>query len=676
MLNCVLLISCIVMPSVHADLPEILPAPGTAFLQEAETAATRARCLNEGEAGNVRTELLAAADALAAEPFAAPHSGGQWTHWYTCKEDGGALDAETPTRHVCRQCGAVYTGWPYDEVYVTRCHHHWLGGVETLGWAYTLEPKEAYAARVRAILIEYASFYGQLEQHDTKGNKSATGGRLFAQTLDESVDLCRIAVGYDRVYRAACFSEGDHERIAAGLIRPMVQTIQTNDRGISNWQTWHNAGVLCAGLILGDRELVDWAVNGKHGVMFQLHGGSITESGMWYEESPSYHWYALRALVYTMEAGVRAGVDFYGMPVVRKLFDAPLRQLFPDGTFPALHDSNREDIRSQRAYYAVAWTRLGDPRYAALARPCDTPMALFWGGAPVPAGVPDDLRLSTSNEESEGLAVLRDSTGDTAAFLDYGAGRSGHVQPAKLNLILFAHGDERLVDPGRLPYGNPLHAAWYRQTVAHNTVVVDGRSQRKCSGKLASFRTGSGYSLVHASADKAYPGVHMERVVVMHDDIILDLFRCRSDVSHIYDLPLHLRGRLGDLPECSPCTALGDRDGYPLLEGMGLLPDGFSEADLHTTEERRIHLKFLDSSVVFAGNGLGATPRERVPVLLRRQEGATAIFATVYAVLEPGGTPPDCSLEQAHGRLVFRAGDITLRVGTEAHVRIGGRKGA
>ncbi len=653
------------------ELPPALAAPGSIFLSAREAENVRARCRNDDEARALRVALVTEADALVGEPLEIPHAGGQWTHWYSCKKDGGGLEAESPARHVCRECGEVYSGWPYDDVYVTHRHHHWLGGVETLGWAYTLEPNRVYAERARRILLEYASFYRDLPQHDTKGEASNRGGRLFAQTLDESVDLCRICAGYDRVYSDPCFRAEDHAQIVEGLLRPMVETIRTNDRGISNWQTWHNAGVLCAGLVIGDRGYVDWAINGKHGFLFQMREGSVVESGMWYEESPLYHWYALNAIMYTAEGAARSGIDLYSLPIVRKLFDAPIRQVFPDLTFPAMNDSSSSSIRAQRAFYAIAWKRYRDPRYAALAAPCDSPRALFWG-EPLPSGRLPRLRLETSNEVCEGLAILRDKADQTAVFVDYGPGRSGHVQPAKLNLILYAHGTERFLDPGRLPYGNPLHQAWYRQTVAHNTVVVDGVSQRRAEGRLIAFRNMPAYALAHVAADDAYNGVALERVVVLAGSTILDLFRCRSDQSHTYDLPLHLRGDLERIARIEACGPLGDKDGYQILADTGKLQTDDREATLLTGNGRRIHLQFLDDAPVFRATGLGATPRERLPMLLRRQQGNEAVFAAVYTLLEPRQAPPICAFERGKRRLLLRAGNVVLRLGDHAHVRVHG----
>ena len=632
------------------------------FLSAEELVQVRARCEREPWAAAVRDGIVQEANSLVQEPLEIPHAGGQWTHWYTCREDGGSLKARTPTEHICSVCGNVYSGWPYDEVYVTQRHSHWLRGLETLGWAYALEPKPAYAERARTILLEYAGFYGDLELHDVHNKQGSSKARLYAQTLDESVTLCHIAAGYDRVYDAPCFSAEDHQSIEQGLLRPMVATIQVNPRAISNWQSWHNAGVGCAGFLLRDKALVDWAINGKAGFLYQMARGSVLESGLWYEESPSYHWYALSAHVYLLEAAARAGADLYVIPIVKKMFDAPIRQLFPDGTFPAINDSNRHAIASVRSYYEVAYKRFADSHYLCLLEPRDSPWALFWG-ADIPADVERPaLRLTTSNEESEGLAILRDAAGTTAFYLDYGQGRSGHVHPAKLNILLYAHGEERFVDPGRLPYGNPLHKKWYRQTLAHNTVVVGGASQRLSPGKLEAFGATDSFALARATSGRAYQGVMLDRTLLMAGNTIIDVFRCHAPEDTVFDLPLHVRGDLGELPPCAPCAPLGKEHGYDLLKDPCQCTGPLTSVDIQTGEGRRIHAQFFEEAECYRAMGLGETPQELLPVIIRRIRGKAAVFVATYQILD-AGEEPDAVSADLGDEVAVRVKGLTLRAG-------------
>ncbi len=258
--------------TVPVKMPEATTHPRV-ILSTGDLAGVRERAATLPWASAIARSVLEKADSLAAEPLDIPHSEGQWTHWYTCPDDGTTLKAESPTTHVCSTCGKTYSGPPYDAVYVTKRHSHWLQGIEDLGYAYALDPKPAYAKRVRDILVEYASFYGDLELHDIYGKKGTAKDRLFGQTLNSAVALCSMSLGYDIVFDAPEFSSEDHAIIESKLLRPMVADIRANPRGISNWQTWHNAAVCGTGLLLGDREYVDWSINGPNGLLYQLNRG-------------------------------------------------------------------------------------------------------------------------------------------------------------------------------------------------------------------------------------------------------------------------------------------------------------------------------------------------------------------------------------------------------------------
>ncbi len=612
----------------------------------------------------IRDAIIAEADALLEAALDIPRAEGQWTHWYTCKEDGAGLRPDSPTLHVCTVCGKTYTGNPYDQVYVTLRHTHWLRAIETLGRAYALDPNPAYAARARAILLAYASFYGDLKLHNVHGEERLGGGRLFAQTLDEAVALCHLLVGYDLVYDAACFSEEDHTAIAEKLIRPICATIRPNNCMISNWQSWHNAAVGAAGFLLGDEELVDWAVNGPAGFLFQMRR-SVMDSGMWYEGAPAYHWYALYAHLYLLEAAARAGMDLYALPVVKKMFDAPARLIFPDGTFPAIHDSDRTSIFQNRDFYEVAYRRYRDRSYVRFLTERNSPIALFWGVD----GIPPSFTLepmTSSNEISEGLAILRDGSNETALFFDYGPAIGGHTHPAKLGVILYAHGDERLVDPGRLSYGNPMHNEWYRQTIAHNAVVVNATSQTTAAGKLVAFGYNDAFSLVRATCDGAYKdkGVFMDRTTALFDDKIIDVLQCRANQDVTFDLPLHFRGELPEFPEAEEMASLADTEGYRVLKRVRRLTAPPRSFDVACGNERRMRVHMSDTDAVYVADGYGNPLTEIIPVVLRRSEGRSAVFITAID-LRPGDASdgPMVTMEDGvvvswHGA-VMQAGDNT-----------------
>jgi len=639
-----------------------------AFLTPEERDLARQRAISEEWAGGVRDRLLAEADGLAAEPLDIPHAGGQWTHWYNCREDGADLQPKSPTRHECPKCGKIYSGYPYDQVYATLRHCHWLQGIATLGWAYSLDPKLAYAARIREILLEYASFYRDLELHDKYNKKSMGNGRLYSQTLDEAVSLCHVCVGYDLVYDDACFLPGDHERIAEGFLRPACETIMAAFYHVSNWQSWHNAAVGCAGFVLRDKALVDWAINGPCGFCFQMQW-SVLPSGMWYEGSPSYHWYALAAHLYLTEAAARSGMNLYGLPAVKKMFDGPVRQLFPDLTFPAINDSDRSSIAGDRAYYDVAYRRYGDPNYLALLRPRDSAEALFWG-ANLPAEIPALPRQTSSNCEAEGLAILRDTDNQTALFFDYSANQSGHAHPAKLGIILYAQGDERIVDPGRLAYGNPMHAGWYRQTIAHNTVVINETSQDQVAASLKGFGTTPGFSAARAVFDTAGRNEIVDRTVLLSGKLIVDVVRCRANTETLFDLPAHFRGELYELPETEPLEKLSDAPGYCMLKSVERCTEPLRVFSVNTGGENRIRAQVFGASEAFIAVGLGYNASEELPMVLRRGRGTDVAFVTVYEIGTSANSRSEVTVEMGPV-ITVRIGETSLAVGEDTRVTVG-----
>ena len=588
----------------------------------------------------IRERILREADALVDEVLDIPHKEGQWTHWYSCKNDGARLEPLDPHRHMCPRCGTVYTGYPYDNVYVSMRHSHWLSGVTTLGMAYALRPERRYAARARDILLEYASFYTDLRLHNKYDQSSPSKARLYAQTLDEAVALCNVVLGYDLVYDSPAFSRIDHGVINRQLIRQMVKTIRGNDAGISNWQSWHNAAVGVAGCLLRDASVVKWALYGKSGFDFQMRR-SLMATGMWYEESPIYHWYALRSHVFLLEAATHAGIPLYDRPKVRSMFEAPLRLVLPDGTMPPLNDSDRRSIREQSYFYDIAFRRYGDPEFRRWLEPRDSEWALLWGANNLPDPTPPPLIVST-NSASEGLGILRNSENTIVAMLEYGPGLSGHVHPAKLNLLLYGLGDILLVDPGRISYGNPLQNAWYTQTLAHNTVVVNRASQARTRGSLKAFAQRP--AVVRASCDTAYAGTTMDRTILLHDNLVFDLVRCTSKRPALVDLPIHIAADFGDRAPGKPVQSLGNSAGYDHLtqiERHAERPKSF----LGKTPGGRIRVHLGGNAEVFTAVGPGNPADVRVPVILQRQEGAAIVFAAVYELIEPRDAERDGQVE-------------------------------
>jgi len=662
----VLLLICFLVSVSSGALDIVMPAgtPPRLFMTEDEMMRLRARA-KDPQWEKQCAGLLKEADSCLENVPAIPHQGGQWTHWYSCPKDGGSFITDTPTAHRCSVCGEVYSGYPYDDAYITYMHNRYNNNLQTIAIAYVIEPTGVRAKHIRDSLLEYASFYEDLPLHDRDGNTTLSAARLYAQTLDESVNLCKFCFAYDLVYGDPCFSEEDHRIIKEHLLLPMCETIQRYDMRISNWQTWHNSAVGCAGLLTGERELVDWAINGKSGLMFQMER-SVLSGGMWYEGAPGYHWYSFHALYYLLEAAGRAGMNLWNLPPVKRMLDGPLRQLYPDLTFPAIHDSPRTSILGNRGFYEMGYSHFKDERYLPLLTVRDSRDALLYGADSLPEEK-GALTLDSYNDDEEALAVLRNPDGKTAVFLDYTRARVGHMHPATVNLLLFAQGEERLAEAGRLPYGNPLHKEWCRQTVSHNTVVVNETSHKRIESACTFFEVGEGWRAARAMATLDGEKYALNRTVVLADKAVIDIFRCRSKEDALFDLPLHFRGEWADLPEMKEEAVSFEVPGYREFREV---KEAVSHADwytLATGASSRIVLQIADAGQQFVGRSPGYQYEENLPMLMRRLSGKEAVFVTVFHLLE-GDAVPDaarCSTD-ASGTVTVQTGGLTVQADENA----------
>jgi hypothetical protein len=99
-----------------------------------------------------------------------------------------------------------------------------------------------------------------------------------------------------------------------------------------------------------------------------------------------------------------------------------------------------------------------------------------------------------------------------------------------------------MADYGTPGYGSSI-LPWYQSTLAHNTVVVDGRTQAATrENKLKLWLGGDDLEAAQSESLEAYPGVAHSRTVVRVDDDFIVVDRLESRSEHSFDLYLHWEG--------------------------------------------------------------------------------------------------------------------------------------
>lgn len=627
----------VVAPDKQLSLP---PHPRL-LLTAADLSTIRSRAEKMAGPRELVAQMRARCMEALAKPVELPDRGGQWGHWYVCPKHGARLRTESPTRHVCPIDGEVYTGYPYDDVVISSRHGAFANDARDCALLFALTGERRWADHTRAILLAYAERYRSYKLHTIRGEEKVGGGRVMPQTLDEAVWLIPMAQATDLVWDT--LTPADIEKLRTGLFYPAaVDVIEKHHLGIHNIQCWKNTAVALVGLLFGDRDMVSRAIDGGYGFVKQMAKG-IDQDGAWYEGAWGYHFYTMSAMTPLVEACRNCGLKL-DLSRYRMMFTVPLEMAMPDGTLPAFNDSAVATAIGNANYEAaLAW--FGDPILARAITPATrrSLQALVHGVEnPPKAGV---STIASHNFPVSGYAVLVAGRGVDLTWLclKYGPHGGGHGHPDKCSFVLYASGAPISDDPGLAPYGAPVHGGWYRTTVAHNTLVVDEKSQEPATGECLTYHSGGGWSGALVDAGAATAPVRFRRAAVALPGgvaVFLDTAVCTDNADHTLDLVAHVRGAWGDRP-AGEAVALPKKLGYEYLRDMRssrsqdfrgtfTAPDGKPGRSIVFAGEG-------DGTEYWTGTGVGANTEDRVPVVIARRKAREASWA--WAIGGKGVTP-------------------------------------
>ena len=513
--------------------------------------------------------LAGAVEQRREHPLAVPLLEGGHLHEYFCPRHNVMLDFDwdRPTEHYCPLCGTKIVGNKRcDWAWVNVLHARNLDYLVASTYLYLATGERRYAEYIRDMLLDYAAKYPTYFEHNTDRVPTAlNSGRMFGQSLDEAVWASDAARAYS--VAKSIMTEREIAAIETGYLRVCAEMLLKR-RGGGNWQVWHNSGRIALGVALENDALIDVALNDPQCGYRHLMAGNVYDDGWWNEGSPTYHYYPLRAMLLSAEALRCRGIDLFGAKLLR-MFTSPAQGTYADLVFPAHNDGwHGESLTAQVRLYESAYADFRDPllldvlrrcyqvvprnSYEALRNPDGEAMT---GEGAIPVSlVFEDL----------GVGILR--SGRRTLVVKYGPYGGGHGHPDKLSISLHDGERELLPDLGTSAYGVPAFRGWYRRTLAHNTVTVDGNDQRPATGRLQKFDAAPDGGTIVAACDEAAPGVAMERTVSLHGDKLRDSFVCRSDSLRTYDYVLLLTQRPRIEGESQPAVFEGAKGGDYLTD--------------------------------------------------------------------------------------------------------------
>jgi oligo-alginate lyase len=600
-------------------------------------------------------------------------------------------------------------------------------------WQMTGEPR--YAQRVRALLLGYAEIFEHLPYAQPFSPNPP--GRLFHQILNEQMWLLFASAGYSSV--RAWLPQAEREQIETHLFAPMVamfaHTYSSHFDIIHNHGMWASSAVGIAGIATGRVDWLDLALYGQFGdgrrAGFLAQLALLFSPSGYYEEGPYYQRFAIQPMLLFAEALQRARPDLniyeYHDHVVRRGFYAALHPALPDGALLPLNDALKRMNIDSLGYVLGASLMFRreapDPRLLWLAQrngqvwPDAAGLALSdalaaQGDTPPRYHFPSVELTSGTQGDRGAVGLLRaDEAHGTQALasLDYGThGLAEHAHFDGLTLSYFARGHEVLRDYGSVRWINiepkqggsylPENLSFAKQTIAHNTVTIDGISQHSGDAERASGLHGSRVQFSADDGDRQMmtgeirdftPGVAMRRAValVRHADfdhpLLIDVVRLQADAAHRYDLAYYYDGQiirlLAPYTPADTLSPLGTAPGYRHLWrlGSGNAEDGHGL--LSWLQDGGYH------SLIFASDGpteliltrIGANdPNFNLraePGLVLRRHSHDAVFATV---LECHGVFDEATELSRNARGRIERVQILHTSATHTVLRLSGPSGA
>ncbi len=603
------------------------------------------------------------------------------------------------------------------------CHWNWaktwLPAVTTLSEAYILTGDPRYARKAIVMLDRIAEVYPGMDHTRQSRYAELMKGKYEGKIVNsiwETGVLANLATAYDRVFPALLGDDAiSLPWRSAELIRANIEAnlLEEGIDGVIYGKISGNYG-------LHQNALVYAVLTRQHGPteallrrIFKCTGQGlknegldyawhnlIYKDGMPYESSPNYA--AMWPENFVNMAGplAHAGIDIYKEPKLKRVFDAPLDLLCTGQFTPAIGDSgsiNARWIGPNARVYEAAYRRYREPRYAWALHHLEP---IREGRIESFEDLFEDSIAAAAKADAEqyrprprsrlldgyGVAILNNPEDATAVSMFYGP-RNLHAHWDCLNIELFSLGRRLTPDLGYPDQTDNFHPGiftWTMNTISHNTLIVDRKTQpNKYAGKVLRFHESPTVHVVDIDAARTYEqtDVYRRTLVLVGTDAtnayLVDVFRVRGGSEHVLslhgaeaefsltgvDLPPPvtegtLAGRdvaLGQIYDDPVLGAPGYTGGYKDYRGSGyshffnwqrakLDQPVCAQWTFAGTEPAglRVHIPFMSGQEAIVADAF-VSPTKKIPTVFKYlllQRAGTEAGNTFVVVWEPVGDRP------------------------------------
>ena len=376
-----------------------------------------------------------------------------------------------------------------DREWPTYLHRH--GQWRTLYSAYWRTHNEKYAAELKQQILDWVKD-NPIERWDPKRRRFAWS------TLNAASRMIHSWLHLYLRLRESPHFDVDTATVFLKMIQEHARYLMTHQARGGNWLIAESNALAVLGTLWPEfKEAPAWRAKGYGRLTEQLFA-QVFDDGIHIERTPGYHGGCISLFLKGLQLAAMNDVDFEGrdryVERIEKMFDFYLYGAKPDGFMPVLGDVGRMRAHSQLERGARMFHRR-DMLYVA---------------TDGKQGV-EPVETSHAFPQS-GLYAMRSAWGDPNAlhmFLDCG-GYFGHCHHDIFTFEIYAYGRTLLAEAGRYAYAAEINK-YFRGTVGHNTVLVDGQNQaREPAPECLVWTSCPAFDYLHGRHTN-YPGIVHER---------------------------------------------------------------------------------------------------------------------------------------------------------------------
>jgi len=594
-----------------------------------------------------------------------PLKGGNWGHFYVDPEEGKPL---VPGKYLGNwhwehhnQAGTkIYLSVDsikeqnYDGVLImSKVHNGWANKLFSMSLAYQVNGDKKYLIRSREILEAYSRIYTKLPLHNKDGNSDPNNGvgvgRVSAQALDESVWLIKMLQGISLIWDDMTLAQ--QKDLKDHFLFPAADMIKScHNLGIHNISCWYNAAVGMTGYLTANQNYIDWSLHEKdRGLESQLAQG-FTLDGNWYENAPSYHFYAIQPIIYLAETAKNNGnSNFLGG--IKKVLDAPIELMMPDMYTPRFNDCREVYLPAYSGFYEYGYARYASKEFLPiieigrnysgnkekgnkLLSDVDVFDFSLLYSVPFKAEDVKSIQLESLHLPNSGFDILTDGKEKDitwmASIYDQTNTPGWHMHPDALDFVIYSKGLQISMDPGHAEYGAPVHPGWYKTSIAHNVLVVNQKNQDFHHAKSLAYGQIKGVQYSICKTDSAYKGVMHNRAFVLVDkNTIMIADWIKADTASMLDISYHQRG-VWKQKEHGANWQIPDIIGYKYLRDAEIGSPNRNHAFSTVIDGKEIKVQTFSSQPVSLISAMGnGQDFEPTPYTITRYNGKQLFMLTV-----------------------------------------------